>query len=75
VDTQRYTDSREESGFRGRGPRGYERSSERIYEDVCEGLTEDDRVDASQLEVDVENGIVTLRCTVPDREHKKLISS
>jgi hypothetical protein len=71
VDTQRYTDSREESGFRGRGPRGYERSSERIYEDVCEGLTEDNQVDASDVEVDVENGIVTLHGTVPDREHKK----
>jgi BON domain-containing protein len=73
---ERYTNSREDvrdgqSGFRGRGPRGYERSSERIYEDVCEGLTEHDEVDASQIEVDVENGIVTLRGVVPDREHKK----
>ena len=73
---ERYTDSREDvrdgqSGFRGRGPRGYERSSERIYEDVCEGLTDDDTVDASQIEVDVVSGIVTLRGVVPDREHKK----
>lgn len=73
---ERYTDSRDdvrndEGGFRGRGPRGYERSSERIYEDVCEGLTDDDATDASQIEVDVDNGIVTLRGIVPDREHKK----
>jgi hypothetical protein len=59
------------SGFRGRGPRGYERSNERIYEDVCEGLTENDEVDASDVEVEVEKGIVTLRGTVPDRRHKK----
>jgi len=73
---EQYTGTREDvrdgqSGFRGSGPRGYERSSERIYEDVCEGLTEHDEVDASQIEVDVENGIVTLRGVVPDREHKK----
>ena len=34
-------------------------------------MTEDDQVDASQLEVDAENGIVTLHGTVPDREYKK----
>ena len=58
-------------GFRGRGPRGYERSRERIYEDVCEWLTDDDEVDASEIEVEVENGIVTLRGTVPDRPQKR----
>ena len=57
--------------FRGRGPRGYERSSERIYEDVCEWLTEDGEVDASDIEVEAENGIVTLRGTVPDRGQKR----
>jgi hypothetical protein len=59
------------SGFRGRGPRGYERSSDRIYEDVCEWLTEEDELDASDIEVDVDKGIVTLRGTVPDRQQKR----
>jgi BON domain-containing protein len=58
-------------GFRGQGPRGYERSNERIYEDVCEWLTEDDEVDASDIEVEVENGIVILRGTVGDRGQKR----
>src|SRR5215210_8660905 len=58
-------------GFRGQGPRGYERSNERIYEDVCEGLTEDDELDASNIEVEVESGIVTLRGTVADRQTKR----
>jgi hypothetical protein len=58
-------------GFRGRGPLGYERSRERIYEDVCEWLTEDDEIDASKIEVEVENGIVILRGRVPDRRQKR----
>jgi hypothetical protein len=58
-------------GFRGRGPRGYERSSERIREDVCEWLTDDDEVDASAIEVDVDRGIVTLRGSVSDRGQKR----
>ena len=63
--------SSQSAGFRGRGPSGYERSSDRIYEDVCEGLTEDGEVDASDIEVDVDNGIVTLRGTVADRGQKR----
>jgi hypothetical protein len=63
--------SSESGSFRGQGPRGYERSSERIYEDVCERLTDDDQIDASDIEVDAENGIVTLRGTVADRRQKR----
>lgn len=57
--------------FRGRGPRGYERSNERIYEDVCERLTDDNEVDASDIEVEAKNGIVTLSGTVADRRQKR----
>jgi hypothetical protein len=57
--------------FRGRGPRGYERSSERIREDVCEWLTDDADVDASDIEVHVESGVVTLRGSVGDRRQKR----
>jgi hypothetical protein len=57
--------------FRGRGPRGYQRSSERIEEDVCEWLTDDADVDASDIEVEVENGIVTLGGSVADRRQKR----
>jgi BON domain len=58
-------------GFRGRGPRGYERSSDRIREDVCEWLTDDDEVDASNIEVQVERGVVILGGSVPDRGQKR----
>ena len=57
--------------FRGRGPKGYQRSDERIREDVCERLTDDDYVDASDIEVTVAGGTVTLAGTVDDRSAKR----
>lgn len=56
---------------RGRGPKGYQRSDERIREDVCECLTHDPQVDASNLEVSVKNCEVTLSGTVNSREDKR----
>ncbi|HET8649986.1 MAG TPA: BON domain-containing protein, partial [Gemmatimonadales bacterium] len=58
--------------FRGQGPRNYRRSDQRITEDVCDGLTEHPMVDASDLEVQVKDGEVTLTGTVPDRRSKRL---
>ncbi|HEY8538933.1 MAG TPA: BON domain-containing protein [Steroidobacteraceae bacterium] len=57
--------------YRGRGPRGYKRSDERIREDVCECLTEDDYIDATNIEVQVKDGEVTLSGTVNTREEKR----
>ena len=57
--------------YAGRGPRGYQRSSERIREDVCDRLTDDPRVDASDIEVRVENGEVTLHGSVRTRDEKR----
>jgi hypothetical protein len=34
----------------GRGPKGYQRSDERIKEDICDCLTRDPDVDASEIE-------------------------
>jgi hypothetical protein len=56
---------------RGRGPLGYQRSDERIREGVCESLTEDDEIDATQIEVSVRNGEVTLAGVVEDRRAKR----
>jgi hypothetical protein len=58
--------------FAGRGPRGYRRSDERIREDVCEALTMHPEVDASDLDVAVQDSVVTLRGTVHDRRSKRL---
>jgi hypothetical protein len=57
--------------FRGRGPKGYQRSDERIREDVCERLERDHAVDATDIEVAVENGVVTLTGFVDDRRTKR----
>jgi hypothetical protein len=71
----RYSDLRgvfpEEGGHRGRGPRNYVRSDARINEHVCERLTEDPHIDASNIEVAVENGEVTLSGTVMSRPAKR----
>jgi osmotically-inducible protein OsmY len=56
---------------RGRGPRGYTRSDERIREDVSDRLSDDWRVDASDIEVKVEAGEVTLNGTVRNRDDKR----
>jgi osmotically-inducible protein OsmY len=56
--------------YAGRGPPGYRRSDERIREDVNERLTDDCRVDASDVEVSGDNGVVTLTGRVGSRNEK-----
>jgi osmotically-inducible protein OsmY len=56
----------------GRGPRGYRRGDERIREDVCDRLTDDPRVDASDVDVQINNGEVTLSGSVRTRQEKRI---
>ena len=58
--------------YAGRGPKGYRRSDERIQEDVCERLTEHPSIDASDIEVTVSAGDVTLMGRVESRAVKHL---
>jgi len=53
--------------YRGVGPRGYTRAAERIREDVCDRLTEDPFIDASDIEVFVTGTEVFLRGVVENR--------
>jgi CBS domain-containing protein len=55
----------------GRGPKGYQRSDERIREDVNERLTDDPMIDASEINVTVQNREVTLTGTVRDRNERR----
>ena len=57
----------------GRGPKGYTRSDDRIKEDICDRLTDDPSIDASEVEVKVSNAEVTLTGTVDSREAKHRI--
>ncbi len=57
-----YTDLWMKPGpYIGWGPAGYQRSDERIREDICERLTLHGQIDARKVEVDVNKGEVTLR--------------
>lgn len=58
--------------FVGRGPKGYRRTDERIQEEINEQLTRHPEIDASEVEVSVKNGEVTLSGTVDDRHAKRL---
>jgi osmotically-inducible protein OsmY len=58
-------------GQAGRGPKGYQRSDERLEEEVSDRLMADDWIDASDIEVRVKNGEVTLTGTVDDRLAKR----
>ena len=55
----------------GRGPKGYTRSDDRIREDVSDRLTDDWIIDATNIEVTVSSGEVTLAGTVDSREAKR----
>jgi hypothetical protein len=58
--------------YEGIGPRGYQRSDVNIKEDVCDLLTRHGRIDASEIEIEVKNGEVTLTGMVDDRRSKRL---
>jgi hypothetical protein len=60
-----------DESYRGRGPRGYRRSDDRVRDEVCERLTDDSSVDASDISVDVNDGDVTLTGTVASRQQKR----
>ena len=56
---------------RGKGPKGYSRSDDRIKEDINDRLSDDVFIDASEIEVTVTQGEVTLSGTVDTRSAKR----
>ncbi len=62
----------ERTSYAGRGPKNYQRSDERIREDVCMRLADHPEIDASEIEVTVDNGEVTLSGSVDQRSTKRL---
>jgi hypothetical protein len=67
----RYEDWLTPGPYTGLGPRGYRRSDERITEDVCHRLTQHGQIDASDIEIEVNSGEVTLKGTVDSRWTKR----
>ena len=62
---------RREEDHRGKGPRGYQRSDDRIREDVSDRLSDDPRVDASEIDVTVQSSEVTLAGEVTSKAAKR----
>lgn len=61
-----------QQNYSGRGPRNYRRADDRIEEDVNEALTRHPGLDATEIEVQVLNGEVTLTGTVDSRQDKRM---
>ena len=57
--------------YKGRGPKGYQRSDQRIMEDVCDRLSDHPALDASNIDIKVEGSEVVLTGTVNTREDKR----
>ncbi len=70
-DAERRRHMDEMRSHRGRGPRGYTRSDDRIREDVSDRLTDDPYVDASDIDIAVSGGEVTLSGHVMHRGAKR----
>jgi hypothetical protein len=58
--------------YAGKGPKGFHRSDDRVREEVCATLTRHPGVDATDIDVDVSLGVVTLKGTVQERRMKHL---
>jgi hypothetical protein len=71
AERRRRMDEQRGGMHRGRGPKGYTRSDDRIREDVNDRLSDDPFVDASEIEVSVSSCEVTLSGTVDSREAKR----
>jgi len=56
---------------RGKGPKNYRRSDERVKEDVSDRLSDDPWLDASDIEVATSSGEVTLSGQVNTRDDKR----
>jgi osmotically-inducible protein OsmY len=72
AERRRRMDKMRDKNFRGRGPKGYRRSDERIREDVNDRLTDHQYLDATDIDVSVKEGEVTLSGKVFDRTDKRL---
>jgi len=71
AERRRREDKRRSGEHRGKGPKDYQRSSDRIREDVSDRLSDDSYVDASEIEVRVTGNEVILAGTVDSKEAKR----
>jgi osmotically-inducible protein OsmY len=67
----REAERRRELDHRGRGPKGYSRSDDRIREDINDRLTDDPYVDAQEIEITVSGSEATLSGFVSTRDQRR----
>lgn len=67
-----YSNDWTEGPYSGVGPRGYRRTDDRIKDDVNDRLTWHGYLDATDIQVDVNDGVVTLSGTVNTRREKRM---
>jgi len=70
-DAERRRERDRQINHRGKGPRNYTRSDDRIKDDINDRLSDDPWVDASDIEVTVNSGEVTLTGTINERSEKR----
>jgi osmotically-inducible protein OsmY len=70
-DAEKRRERDRQQNHRGKGPRNYSRSDDRIKEDVNDRLSDDPWIDATEIDVTVSNGEVTLTGTVNERTAKR----
>lgn len=58
--------------FRGVGPRGWRRPDEQIVNEVCGRMADHPRLDASEIDVTVAEGVITLQGVVSSRAARRL---
>lgn len=67
-----YGQGQSQGRYSGVAPKGYKRSDERIKEELNDALTHDPHIDASEIDVTVESGVITLKGTVSERAMKRM---
>jgi len=72
AERRRRYDEMQQGQHRGRGPKSYRRSDERVREDINDRLTDHAYLDASNIEVSVKDGEATLSGTVDNRRAKRI---
>ncbi len=72
AERRRRMDAARHGKYRGHGPKNYKRSDERIKDDINDRLTDHAYLDASDIEVEVNEGAVILTGTVDTRYAKRM---
>ncbi|CAN5252305.1 hypothetical protein BH09BAC3_BH09BAC3_19540 [soil metagenome] len=60
------------TSHKGKGPKGYQRTDERLKEHISDLMSDSHELDASEIEVTVENGEVILSGSIGSKEEKRM---